>query len=80
MIYYRQHVEQFVARGMRLILPEDRDRCVINADRFWRTVNEAESDEADEEDEMRPMFISIAEGRKIESARRSMPRHYFIHG
>lgn len=66
MIYYRQHVEQFVARGMRLILPEDRDRCVINADRFWRTVNEVESDEADEEDEMRPMFISIAEGRKIE--------------
>lgn len=65
-IYYRQHVGQFVARGARLILPEDRDRCVINADSFWRTVNEAENDEAHEEDEMRPMFISIASGRKIE--------------
>ncbi len=63
MIYYRRYVEQFVARGTILIMPEDRDRCVINADHFWRTVNEAQNDETDEENEMRPMFISIAEQR-----------------
>lgn len=68
MIYYRQHVEQFVLRGTRLIMPEDRERCVLKADHLWRTLKEVENDEADEEeDEMgRPMFISISEGRKIE--------------
>jgi hypothetical protein len=67
MIYYNQHVDDFVSRGTILILPEDRDRCVIKADHLWRTIKEAQDDESDEEDYMsRPMFISVVEGRKIE--------------
>lgn len=67
MIYYNQHVDHFVSRGKILILPEDRDRCVIKADRLWRTIKETQDDESDEENDMsRPMFIRIVEGRKIE--------------
>jgi hypothetical protein len=67
MLYFNQHVYSHVARGMILILPEDRVRCVINAEGFWRTQRENRDVDEEEEEEMaRPMFIQINSGRKVE--------------
>ncbi len=66
MLYFNSEVYSHVARGTILIMPEDRDRCVIKADQFWRKQRERDDTE-DEEDEMaKPMFIQINSGRKVE--------------
>jgi len=66
MVYFNSEVYGHVARGTILVMPEDRDRCVIRADRFWRKQRENE-DVDEEDDEMaRPMFIQINSGRKVE--------------
>lgn len=65
MVYFNSEVYGHVARGTILVMPEDRDRCVIRADRFWR--KQQENGEAEEDDEMaRPMFIQINSGRTVE--------------
>src|SRR5947209_3678115 len=67
MLYFRQHVYSHVARGTILIMPEDRQRCVIKAERFWRTQRENQETGEEEEEEMsRPMFIQVNSGRKVE--------------
>lgn len=66
MIYFNRQIYSHVARGTILVMPDDRDRCVIRADQFWRKQRQ-DQDAEDEEDEMaRPMFIQINSGRKVE--------------
>jgi hypothetical protein len=67
MVYFNSEVYGHVARGTILVWPEDRDRCVIRADQFWRNQQENEESEEEEEDEMaKPMFIQINSGRQVE--------------
>jgi hypothetical protein len=66
MIYFRQQVYSHVARGTILIMPEDRARCVIKAERFWRTQREHQETDEEGEEMARPMFIQINSGRKVE--------------
>src|SRR5258705_2620617 len=66
MIYFNREIYSHVARGTILVMPDDRDRCVIRADRFWRKQRQDEEAEDEEDDMSRPMFIQIKSGRKVE--------------
>lgn len=64
MIYFNQHLHGHLARGTKLILPEDKELLVLRLNAYTGKFGESEDEE--EDDMSRPMFMTVVEGRKVE--------------
>jgi hypothetical protein len=64
MIYFNQHLHGHLARGSRVIFPEDRDSYVIKVDGYSGRIGFFDEDE--EEEMNRPMFVKVIDGKKVE--------------
>ena len=63
MVYFNQNLYGHIARGTKAIFPEDKELLVLRFDAYTGRFGEEE----DEEDDMsRPMFIKVADGKKLE--------------
>lgn len=64
MIYFNRYLHGHLARGSRLIFPEDKERYVIKVDGFTGRIGQF--DEEEEEEMTRPMFVKVVDGKKVE--------------
>jgi hypothetical protein len=63
MVYFNQHLYGHIARGTKAIFPEDKELLVLRFDAYTGRFGEEEDEE---NDMIRPMFIKVVEGNKVE--------------
>src|SRR5207237_1329156 len=64
MIYFNRYLHGHLARGSRLIFPEDKEYYVIKIDGYTGRIGQF--DEEEEEEMNRPMFVKVVGGNKVE--------------